>query len=152
MCNLTLTNHISIHRFVMMITISNHLEHLEEKKNFILYLSICYKSISEPKWKVVQPNSTRLETKITRVRAERFEDVHSDYAISDRLVECNRYRKLTADVGSGAICWGTGCDRRWKSAGRTRLKWYRCCRSREEAVNRDRVGVRSYLLLLVSYE
>lgn len=28
---------------------------------------------------------------------------------------------------------------------RTRLKWYRSCRSREEAVNRDRVGVRSYL-------
>lgn len=34
-----------------------------------------------------------------------------------------------------------------KIAARTRLKWYRSCRSRQAAVNRDRVGVRSYLVV-----
>lgn len=46
-----------------------------------------------------------------------------------------------------AICRGEGGARIEDENRplRTRLKWYRSCRSREAAVNRDRVGVRSYL-------
>lgn len=71
----------------------------------------------------------------------------------------NRRQPLSSVTGTSSVNWwrvGRDTwsdllrdtwppDRRWKSSARTRLKWYRGCRSREAAVNRDRVGVRSYL-------
>lgn len=72
-------------------------------------------------------------------------------AIGDSPFERNRYPacKLAA-VGSSSdlLRGGGGHEARIEDENRplrTRLKWYRSCRSREAAVNRDRVGVRSYL-------